>query len=148
MAGLDIALNHSILMPSSEAPHILDAVMSPRIVVTEVRQVCPHSSSESLYLLAVFMAEACRGRWSSNTLQGLWFWSLLLLVILVLSPSPALGQLNPTLWTSFVPLAVRSPYLSAWMNTTDVSLSLPRAPELWPSFWPTSDVCILRNRII
>ncbi|KAI0341142.1 hypothetical protein BDW22DRAFT_330198 [Trametopsis cervina] len=53
-----------------------------------------------------------------------------------------LGQLkgSPALWTSFVPISVRSPYLNAWMNTTNIPLNntdpsdptLVRAPATWP----------------
>ena len=49
----------------------------------------------------------------------------------------AQAQLSDALWTSWVPLAVRSPYLSSWMNTTDISFGpgIQRAPEIWPLFW-------------
>lgn len=46
-------------------------------------------------------------------------------------------QLSDTLWTSWVPLAVRSPYLSSWMNTTNIPFGpgVDRAPEIGPVFW-------------
>ncbi|EKM54251.1 uncharacterized protein PHACADRAFT_146023 [Phanerochaete carnosa HHB-10118-sp] len=49
----------------------------------------------------------------------------------------AQAQLSDTLWTSWVPLAVRSPYLSAWMDTTNIPFGpgVKRAPEIWPLFW-------------
>ncbi|GJE94471.1 hypothetical protein PsYK624_106410 [Phanerochaete sordida] len=47
------------------------------------------------------------------------------------------AQLSDSLWTSWVPLAVRSPYLSGWMNTTNIPYTptVKRAPEFWPQFW-------------
>lgn len=47
------------------------------------------------------------------------------------------GQGSATLWTSYVPLAVRSPYLSAWMDTTDIPFdpTIARAPSIWPVFY-------------
>lgn len=44
-------------------------------------------------------------------------------------------ELDSTLWTSYIPLAVRSPYFSSWMNTTNLPLSAKRAPEIWPLFY-------------
>lgn len=50
------------------------------------------------------------------------------------------AQGDPTLWTSWVPLAVRSPYLSTWMATTNVPFNasnvdgVARAPTNWPQF--------------
>ncbi|KAJ3539023.1 hypothetical protein NM688_g6428 [Phlebia brevispora] len=50
------------------------------------------------------------------------------------------AQGDSSLWTSWVPIAVRSPYLSAWMNTTDVPYNttnvdgVARAPTVWPNF--------------
>ncbi|KAI0341899.1 hypothetical protein BDW22DRAFT_1484797 [Trametopsis cervina] len=61
-----------------------------------------------------------------------------------------LGQLegSATLWTSFVPLAVRSPYLSAWMDTSNVPLNTAnpsdpgtaRAPSIWPVFYQNNAI--------
>lgn len=86
------------------------------------------------------MAEGSRGCRACIIFQNFWI-SCLLLLLFVL-PSPVHGQLNPTLWTSYVPLAVRSPYFSAWMNTTNVVLGDKRAPEIWPLFWTSTSVSL------
>lgn len=72
------------------------------------------------------------------------------LVFLSLLHVFVLGQLegSATLWTSFVPLAVRSPYLSAWMDTSNVPLNTAnpsdpgtaRAPSIWPVFYQNNAV--------
>lgn len=52
----------------------------------------------------------------------------------------AQAQSNTSLWTSWIPLAVRSPYLSTWMDTTNVPFNISdvddvdRAPTVWPQF--------------
>lgn len=68
-------------------------------------------------------------------LEGL-FLSYLILLSSVSWPV-ANAQLNPTFWTSQVPLALRSPYVNSWLNTNNVPLqgTNKRAPELWPLFW-------------
>ena len=55
----------------------------------------------------------------------------------------ALAQGSSSLFTSYVPLAVRSPYLGAWLNTTDIPFNvtdpfdhgIERAPSRWPLFF-------------
>lgn len=48
------------------------------------------------------------------------------------------AQGDNSLWTSWIPIAVRSPYLSIWMNATHVPLNTSnvngvlRAPTVWP----------------
>lgn len=50
------------------------------------------------------------------------------------------AQGDSTLWTSWVPLAVRSPYLSCWMDTTNTPFNASdvngpsRPPSIWPLF--------------
>ncbi|EKM54240.1 uncharacterized protein PHACADRAFT_54337, partial [Phanerochaete carnosa HHB-10118-sp] len=60
-----------------------------------------------------------------------------LIFVLSILTLVAQAQLSDTLWTSWVPLAVRSPYLSSWMNTTNlrVGSGAPLAPRIWPVFW-------------
>ncbi|GJE95222.1 DUF5127 domain-containing protein [Phanerochaete sordida] len=47
------------------------------------------------------------------------------------------AQLSNTLWTSWPPLAVRSPYLSAWLNMIDSSPD-PNTIHRWPTFFSNS----------
>ena len=71
------------------------------------------------------------------TQQFLLAWTLLFLAWW----NAAYAQPNPTLWPSWLPLAVRSPYLNAWLNSSNKPLVTSggiqniRAPEVWPSFW-------------
>ena len=50
------------------------------------------------------------------------------------------AQGDTSLWAPWVPLSVRSPYLSTWMDTTNVFLGfsdpndVQRAPTIWPRF--------------
>ena len=67
--------------------------------------------------------------------------SLLSLISLFVLSRPAVrAQGDASLWPSWVPLAVRSPYLSAWMNTTNVAFNasnvdgVHRPPTLFPQF--------------
>lgn len=66
---------------------------------------------------------------------------MILTLLVLVSCNMADAQLNPTLWTSQVPMAVRSPYFNSWMKTSNApllnaagTLSV-RAPEVWPGFW-------------
>ncbi|KAJ3525254.1 hypothetical protein NM688_g8429 [Phlebia brevispora] len=58
----------------------------------------------------------------------------------------ARAQGDASLWTSWVPLAVRSPYLSCWMDTTNVPFNssnvdgIARAPSVWPGFLQTGGI--------
>ena len=73
---------------------------------------------------------------------------IVLFYLLTLAPWLVLAQGSQTLWTSFVPLAVRSPYLSAWMNTSNIPFNtanpsdqaIARAPTTWPVFYRNSNV--------
>ena len=71
---------------------------------------------------------------------GPWYIALPFLLSLAMV---AQAQLSDTLWTSWVPLAVHSPYLSSWMNATDVLFGsgVGRAPEIWPVFWNGVSAC-------
>ncbi len=62
---------------------------------------------------------------------------VLLAVVLLSKVAPGRAQGHSTLWTSWVPLAVRSPYLSCWMNTTNIPFNptAARTPTDWPLFW-------------
>lgn len=50
------------------------------------------------------------------------------------------AQGDYSLWPSWIPLAVRSPYFSSWMDTTNVPFNASnvdgvlRAPMVWPQF--------------
>ncbi|KAJ3555355.1 hypothetical protein NM688_g2626 [Phlebia brevispora] len=56
------------------------------------------------------------------------------------------AQGDVSLWSSWVPVAVRSPYLAYWMNTTDVPYNatnvdgIVRAPTVWPLFMQGQNV--------
>lgn len=75
-------------------------------------------------------------------------WRVALFLVLSLVPWLVLAQGSQTLWTSFVPLAVRSPYLSAWMNTSNIPFNttnpsdqaIIRPPSVWPVFYRDSNV--------
>ena len=63
---------------------------------------------------------------------------LIIHIFILASTTEVLG--DGSLWTSWIPLAVRSPYLSTWMNTTNVPLNVTnvtqsdRAPGIWAQF--------------
>lgn len=58
------------------------------------------------------------------------------LVLVTLSGIPVYAQ-NSDLWPAAYPLAVRSPYLQAWVSTMNGS-----HPTVdWPTFWESEDVC-------
>ncbi|KAJ3557496.1 hypothetical protein NM688_g1439 [Phlebia brevispora] len=68
-------------------------------------------------------------------------YALLAYVLLLMQWSGTIhAQGDVSLWTSWVPVAVRSPYLAYWMNTTDVPYNATnvdgvlRAPSIWPLF--------------
>ncbi len=75
---------------------------------------------------------------------------LLFSVLLSWFATTAWAQNDPSFWTSWVPLAVRSPYLSTWMNTTNIPFNASnvdgvlRAPTIWPQFLQ-GQVCNLRR---
>ena len=62
------------------------------------------------------------------------------LVVLACLLDVTAGQVGSSLWSAWAPLAVRSPYLNAWLNTANVPLNLSnidgvsRVPTIWPQF--------------
>lgn len=73
---------------------------------------------------------------------------LLLLLGLAWVQALVLAQGSSSLFTSYVPIAVRSPYLSAWMNTTNIPFNISnpsdpgitRTPSTWPVFYQDANV--------
>ncbi|KAI0088041.1 hypothetical protein BDY19DRAFT_1057674 [Irpex rosettiformis] len=68
---------------------------------------------------------------------------LVIFFVLTWVQAIVLAQGSSSLFTSYVPLAVRSPYLSAWLNTTNIPFNttnpfdpnIERAPSRWPLFY-------------
>lgn len=61
-------------------------------------------------------------------------------VLITCFTTSAQAQSDTSLWTSWIPLAVRTPYLSAWQRTVDAPFNASnvdgvlRAPTIWPQF--------------
>ena len=71
---------------------------------------------------------------SVHPIQMLENWFFILAVTGVLVHSQATS--SQTFWPAAVPLAVRSPYLNAWMATLNGTAPL----NLWPTFWNSDHV--------